>query len=596
MEIALAALLVSSFTCVGLLAIWAATSKRHWFVRISLLVGPLLLLLLIPAHEALAILMLQGAVIVASFGAYQLWQRPRRDLLRLPRFPLRDVLLVFAMVAVAIPVGKRVWLDDWVDWTNVVQFGLAAAVCVLGAELARAALRKGKLSAVAVALAVPLALACLFAWREPPALEYLFYIDAMFAIGESPWYLHLWFLAFGATLVLVFVLHLLARRMESRAAKLALLVLILPVAVPAAYVYYRLMTPLPLPDGPLPSPNGYHDLVAAGRLADTRVVNFAAEMPVEKVRDGLQPLGELYARAELGLSRQIRVPLKYDLEDIEVDDYSALRSLCRAFAARARVSVAEGDLDLALADYRSMSQLGNGCANGGVLVHWFVATGIAGVGHHELYQIIPKLNAAQCRDTIAALEAAARDAEPYENVLYRERIWCERGYGFYGHLSVILDDVSGEENWVDSILETTLPRHKAERRLLITALAIRAYEDERGKLPYDLGQLVPQFLQQVPLDPFDRDPMDREQGALRYQLTDQGYQLYSVGQNGIDEGGQTPLVDANDFEDHDTGDLIASERFAPWEPDESVSAGEATAGEATEFGADGNEPVDGSEE
>jgi len=49
MEIALTVLLVSSLTCVGLLALGAATSQRHWFVRTAAFVGVLSLLLLVPA-------------------------------------------------------------------------------------------------------------------------------------------------------------------------------------------------------------------------------------------------------------------------------------------------------------------------------------------------------------------------------------------------------------------------------------------------------------------------------------------------------------------------------------------------------------------
>ncbi|MEX2316063.1 MAG: hypothetical protein WD669_02855 [Pirellulales bacterium] len=34
-ELVLGVLLVTSFTCVGLLSLWAATSLRHWFAQIE---------------------------------------------------------------------------------------------------------------------------------------------------------------------------------------------------------------------------------------------------------------------------------------------------------------------------------------------------------------------------------------------------------------------------------------------------------------------------------------------------------------------------------------------------------------------------------
>ena len=41
MELALAVLICTSLTCVGLLALWAATSPWHWFLRTAIFVGML---------------------------------------------------------------------------------------------------------------------------------------------------------------------------------------------------------------------------------------------------------------------------------------------------------------------------------------------------------------------------------------------------------------------------------------------------------------------------------------------------------------------------------------------------------------------------
>ena len=50
-ELVLATLLVTSFTCVGLLALWAATSPQHWFVRTAIVLGVLSPLLFRPMYE-----------------------------------------------------------------------------------------------------------------------------------------------------------------------------------------------------------------------------------------------------------------------------------------------------------------------------------------------------------------------------------------------------------------------------------------------------------------------------------------------------------------------------------------------------------------
>ena len=57
-----------------------------------------------------------------------------------------------------------------------------------------------------------------------------------------------------------------------------------------------------------------------------------------------------------------------------------------------------------------------------------------------------------------------------------------------------------------------------------------------GDLPAYLDVLVPQFLANVPLDPFDGQP-------LRFKRLDQGYVVYSIGRDGRDGGGkEKPLL------------------------------------------------------
>jgi hypothetical protein len=45
--------------------------------------------------------------------------------------------------------------------------------------------------------------------------------------------------------------------------------------------------------------------------------------------------------------------------------------------------------------------------------------------------------------------------------------------------------------------------------------------------------LTPEFLDAVPTDPFDGAP-------LRYRLLPRGYEIYSVGADGHDDGGREP--------------------------------------------------------
>jgi hypothetical protein len=69
-----------------------------------------------------------------------------------------------------------------------------------------------------------------------------------------------------------------------------------------------------------------------------------------------------------------------------------------------------------------------------------------------------------------------------------------------------------------------------------TALAIERYRlQHQGKLPTDLAQLVPAFLAAVPQDPVDGAP-------LRYHSLSPGFVVYSVGPDGVDNGGVEPGI------------------------------------------------------
>ncbi|MBC8378040.1 MAG: hypothetical protein H8E62_02600, partial [Planctomycetes bacterium] len=64
-----------------------------------------------------------------------------------------------------------------------------------------------------------------------------------------------------------------------------------------------------------------------------------------------------------------------------------------------------------------------------------------------------------------------------------------------------------------------------------TALAIERYRLKYQSLPESLGVLVPEFMDTAPIDPFDGR-------TLRYIQPDTGgYTLYTVGEDGVDNGG-----------------------------------------------------------
>ena len=86
--------------------------------------------------------------------------------------------------------------------------------------------------------------------------------------------------------------------------------------------------------------------------------------------------------------------------------------------------------------------------------------------------------------------------------------------------------------------------YAATNRVLIVDLAVRAYTLEYGAPPTDLTQLKPALLKELPADPFD--PAG---GPIRYRRTETGYLVYSVYEDGHDNGGQPQQAGIS--QDHD---------------------------------------------
>lgn len=75
-------------------------------------------------------------------------------------------------------------------------------------------------------------------------------------------------------------------------------------------------------------------------------------------------------------------------------------------------------------------------------------------------------------------------------------------------------------------------RREQKFQNLRVAMALAAYRADHGKYPETLAALQPKYLPTIPLDLFSGEP-------LIYEPDDKGYLLYSVGENAIDDGGQT---------------------------------------------------------
>ena len=90
----------------------------------------------------------------------------------------------------------------------------------------------------------------------------------------------------------------------------------------------------------------------------------------------------------------------------------------------------------------------------------------------------------------------------------------------------------------------------AERRMAAIALAIRLYELDHGGRPRELAELVPDYLPAVPID-----PMAAGERPIHYLPNAHQPILYSVGENGRDDGGAY-VIDAKGYVQRDESDIV----------------------------------------
>ena len=113
-------------------------------------------------------------------------------------------------------------------------------------------------------------------------------------------------------------------------------------------------------------------------------------------------------------------------------------------------------------------------------------------------------------------------------------------------------------------------RAETARRLTVAAIALKRYQLAHNTYPTSLSELVPAFFSHVPNDLMDGKP-------LRYQLEPDGsFLLYSVGEDGKDDGGDPTYTGPSTTKDWTTGrDMVWPRAATPKEVEDFEKRGGA---------------------
>jgi hypothetical protein len=274
-----------------------------------------------------------------------------------------------------------------------------------------------------------------------------------------------------------------------------------------------------------------------------------------------------------------------------------LRQLARLLVQQGRVQTADGNIARAMSSYLDALEMAARSSVGGGITPYLTSSAIETLVCSDIRKLIPKTDSVTARSCLSRLKpinriwpthAAAIQEDKWATLSLMNQIlstpqWKVFRAGKRG-LDPLLEDVTAadlrkirslndkqlKQNYVSymnaQIARARLPyistkksiprpgdslsatfaggdmsamqaflfsRDQANRDMLRTAVALRAYQIEHRAFPLSLGALTPKFMVSPPQDPFTAA------GPFRYKRTRTGYSLYSVGPDGKDNGGLT---------------------------------------------------------
>lgn len=284
----------------------------------------------------------------------------------------------------------------------------------------------------------------------------------------------------------------------------------------------------PLP--PLPNPNGYDDFVQAGGLLSGQIGDFR-EMSHDDLRELVVENAKALTLIRAGLGKECGLPIQSYLSNFAnaSRDLMVQKQIAQLLAAEGRLAELDGRLEDAARSYLDAMRFGNEVSQNGFVINRLVGIACSAIGGVPLAKLVPQLDCDQLKPIIAELNKLDQDSVTWQEVRRAERIFMRH------ELRKVPNPLAWLPLWWQarqSIQGAESKHHRAVSRvrLLEAELAVRCYAAEHGAPPRQLAELVPQYLERVPQDPFGSQPL-----AYRSQGTN--WLLYSIGPDRKDDGG-----------------------------------------------------------
>lgn len=308
-------------------------------------------------------------------------------------------------------------------------------------------------------------------------------------------------------------------------------VLVLAIITVMAFIYGR-TTPFP----PLPNPNGYDDfiqagtLIQAGALASGKIDDYR-NLSQEELKALVAANAKALSLIRSGLEKSCAMPMQtYLLNSAAMSgDLPLLKRSAQLLAAEGRLAELDGRLEDAARSYLDAIRFGNEISRNGFVINRLVGIASSAIGSFPLAKLTPQLGCEQLKPVIAELDKLDQASVTWSEVRRAENIFMRHELRKQPNPFMMVPSWWQARKSIQTA-ESVHHRAVSRVRLLETELALCCYRAEHGAPPAQLTQLVPQYLQRVPQDPFGRQP-------LIYRAQGTNWLLYSIGPDGVDDGG-----------------------------------------------------------
>lgn len=554
-------LIASTFAIYGLVALWATNGRRHWFFRQLIGIGFVSLPLSIGAGSLVLALGMESVTVLCGVAVFRTIQRRRSlrsSLLQgevdqaggstVWQLSLIDVLTVVALIAIALGVLRQTRWQGGYAWREALVLGPAFGLVTLASAWATACTSKWWIRLVGTGITIPtIGLAI-----DP--LCGLTAVSMYWEIRPGPRWWHI-SMATGFLVVSCLAIaqwntrscgELNAKSVGGGPFKksqcfvkcLAATILVALLAFPPCAVAYRFLVTTPIPDVDLQGQNIWLKLNEVGAEIDKKDLQDprSGQLSLTMLRRFARKNEDKLAVARTLLDTPCWAVVDYDQYRDEkllkmTDTYSQAKdsfvSLALGFYNSGILEAAEGHHDEAARRYLEVVRLCESWPRGGTLLfHFRPWASVEIYGLVPLESLQPVLTADICLQAIAELKSCESTRESLHAILQRDRAVNDRMDHWESRLVSIMDEFSG----LEALLENSQKRRDMQSRRLLLALAMRCYYLDHGNFPQALGELTPQYLDSVPLDPFSGS-------IFVYRRLPDGFLLYSIGPNGRDDGG-----------------------------------------------------------